>query len=185
MPQALQDTLVEGSEHCGREAGWHQGTLSQPQEMPHASSSAGERRFCPADARGRRYFLLLFLISCSYSSKSPAERAARRATPRTDRGSLRRLQGLMFGRVPAQKAAREESRLGRLAAEALRTGEFPPWPPAQAAIPHLPSPPAHSQRGAPGVSKEGGRRDASNPAELLASGGRLRRKSSDARDRSG
>lgn len=111
MPQASQDTLVEAPSIAGQRQAGTRARFPSPKRCS-TSSSAGERRFCPADARGWGYFLLLFLISCSYSPKSPAERAARRTTPRTHRGSLRRLQGLMFGQVPARLRGRKAGSAG-------------------------------------------------------------------------
>ena len=50
-------------------------------------------------------------------------------------------------------------------------GGIPLWPPAQAAIPRLPSPPTHSQRGAPGARREAGTGMQATPQSYQTAGG--------------
>lgn len=85
----------------------------------------------------------------------------------------------MLGKAPARLRGRRAGLAGSSPSSPHRG--IPPWLPARAASPHLPSPPAHSQQGAQGQEKG----DARDPIELLHSRGRCNEKSSDAQEWSG
>lgn len=142
---------------------WHRARLPSTVSCP-TSFSSGERRSCPADTGTRGIFFFLSLFSCSYSSKSPAERATWHTIPCADPGSLGRLQGLMLGQAPAWLCRRKAGSAGSQ-----------PSPSAQRNSPMAASPSCyplsslsiHPQKtGCSRGEKRRGHMDASNPTEL-------------------
>lgn len=135
-------------------AGWPAGTRAffpSPKRCP-TSFSTGERRSYQAVRAAGGIFSLLVLISCSYSSKSPVKESPS-PVPCTDLGSLGRLQGLMLGKAPARLQGRRAGLVGSSPSSPHRG--IPPWLPARAASPHLPSPPRPQPTGCSGARKGG------------------------------
>lgn len=93
----LQDTLVQGSEHC-RRVSWHQGpgAGTSPALRDAPSLSLQEERGGPAQQTQGLEVFFSFL-----TPPKALQRAAQHTTPCTDPGSLGRLQDLKLGQAPA------------------------------------------------------------------------------------